>query len=139
MDHTNALIVFVILLTLTAALLVRPLVRRQSHVAGVDLPDKSHVPPEEVDLFVTVAIHDTCPDCGGKGFLGGPEGGMSQNIFCRNIECRSGFNLTPFSATQGLCERIGEGDIDRYPAADKAAYRAKLAPEEHEKEQPGSV
>lgn len=67
-------------------------------------------------LFAMVGLKNTCPDCGGKGFFGGPEGGMSQNISCKNVECRAGFNLTPFGSGQGLCERISRSDIDRYPA-----------------------
>lgn len=70
---------------------------------------------EEGKLFKMVATNDTCPDCGHKGFLGGPSGGMSQNVYCGNVHCRSGFNVTAFSATQGLCERIGKIELDRYP------------------------
>jgi hypothetical protein len=38
-----------------------------------------------------------CPDCGATdGFLRGPRGGMSVNIFCAS--CRAGFNYTVFGA-----------------------------------------
>ena len=36
-----------------------------------------------------------CPDCGGAAFLGGPCGGMCQNVKCAG--CGSEYNLTPFS------------------------------------------
>ena len=72
---------------------------------------------ESGKLFKTVAINDECPDCHNHGFYGGPEGGMSQNIFCMNRDCRSGFNVTPFGGSTGLCDRIGKGDIARYPKA----------------------
>lgn len=70
---------------------------------------------DEGKLYKIVGIDDTCPDCGGKGFWAGPSGGMSQNIFCMNVDCRSGFNVTPFASGQGTCERISKGDIARYP------------------------
>lgn len=71
--------------------------------------------PERTDLFYIVGMKNTCPDCGSKGFYEGPSGGMSTNIFCRNRDCRSGFNLTPFSINQGLCDCISKWDKVRYP------------------------
>lgn len=65
-------------------------------------------------LYALIA-KDECPDCHHHGFYAGPEGGMSQNIFCMNRDCRSGFNITPLSHGEGLCERIHQGDINRYP------------------------
>ncbi|MGD0278086.1 MAG: hypothetical protein ABSC11_02140 [Smithella sp.] len=38
-------------------------------------------------------IERLCPDCGFSGFLGGPEGGCSQNIKCGN--CGNKFNICP--------------------------------------------
>jgi len=42
-----------------------------------------------------------CPDCKGSGFLEGPHGGCSVNIKCKNPECGSMFNVSPW-----FCERI---------------------------------
>jgi hypothetical protein len=40
---------------------------------------------------LTYAIRrDTCPDCGTVGFVHGPCGGMSMNVFCR--KCGAKFN-----------------------------------------------
>jgi hypothetical protein len=69
----------------------------------------------EGKLFETVGLQDTCPDCGSKGFYVGPSGGMSTNIFCVNRACRSGFNITYFDQSNGTVDRIGQGDINRYP------------------------
>lgn len=66
-------------------------------------------------LFASVGLANQCPDCKSHGFYEGPSGGMSTNIFCTNRECRSGFNLTRFTSTQGTCERISQASIDRYP------------------------
>jgi hypothetical protein len=44
--------------------------------------------------------YNCCPDCGGKKFLEGPQGGLCTNIMC--AKCRHRFNASPF----GL-ERIG--------------------------------
>lgn len=82
---------------------------------------------DEYKLFEIVHLKDTCPDCDGNGFYGGPRGGMSQNIFCRNVKCRSGFNLTVFDAQNGTVERIHRGNIDQYPAE---AFGVNLTPEQ---------
>jgi len=37
----------------------------------------------------------TCPDCKGTSFLKGPEGGLSINIKCANLDCGSKFNVCP--------------------------------------------
>jgi len=34
-----------------------------------------------------------CPECGYRGFVLGPRGGMSQNIECGNTKCRTRFNV----------------------------------------------
>lgn len=82
---------------------------------------------EEFKLFVKVYTENQCPDCGSKTFYGGPRGGMSQNIFCRNVKCRAGFNLTVFDAANGTVERIHRGEIDQYPAE---AFGDNLTPEQ---------
>jgi hypothetical protein len=70
---------------------------------------------EKAKLFQIVGVKNTCPDCRQHGFYEGPSGGMSTNIFCMNRDCRSGFNVTSFGGGVGTCERIGKGDLDRYP------------------------
>lgn len=67
-------------------------------------------------LFQSVVVKDECPDCHGHGFYEGPSGGMSVNIFCKNIRCRSGFNVTVFTAGTGIAERISKGNVGLYPA-----------------------
>ena len=49
-----------------------------------------------------------CPDCGGKKFLAGPEGGLTQNIKC--AACGSEFNFCPpcYVMPIGFAERIGQ-------------------------------
>lgn len=40
-----------------------------------------------------------CPDCGWRGFVLGPRGGVAQNIECGNVMCRARFNVTqPFTS-----------------------------------------
>lgn len=56
--------------------------------------------------------HNQCPDCGNYGFHDGPRGGLSQNIFCANPHCRSGFNLGPQLV---IAQRIGQGRTCYYP------------------------
>lgn len=51
-----------------------------------------------------------CPDCGRKGFLAGPEGGLSQNFRCGSPGCGSRFN----SLMRGV-ERISDASPDRAP------------------------
>ena len=48
-----------------------------------------------------------CPDCGGKKFLAGPEGGLTQNIKCAT--CGAAFNYCPpcYVMPTGYAERIG--------------------------------
>jgi hypothetical protein len=67
-------------------------------------------------LFAKI-ITDRCPDCNGKGFYAGPRGGISQNIYCQNRECRSAFNVTVFTETEGTVERIGKKDPEWYVGA----------------------
>jgi len=56
-----------------------------------------------------------CPDCGYRGFVLGPRGGVAINIECGNVDCRARFNIVsaPFNHTELLfCDRIpreGEG------------------------------
>jgi transposase-like protein len=50
-----------------------------------------------------------CPDCGKKGFLGGPGASGAQNFKCANPDCGSRFNdLSPFGI-----DRISDPSPDR--------------------------
>jgi hypothetical protein len=61
-------------------------------------------------LYDTMAV--TCPDCYQNfGYYNGPRGGAAINVFCRNPECRSGFNIMPLMR---LAQRIGKCTIP-YP------------------------
>lgn len=65
-------------------------------------------PWENDPVSHAIHIRQECPDCGGKWFLYGPQGGVSQNIECANDNCRSRFNVT-----MGFhVERIGSGRED---------------------------
>jgi hypothetical protein len=44
------------------------------------------------DYELEMVRKNVCPDCEHEGFLGGPCGGMAQNIKCANDECGSRFN-----------------------------------------------
>lgn len=44
--------------------------------------------------------YNCCPDCGGRDFLEGPQGGICTNIMC--AKCRHRFNASPLGM-----ERIG--------------------------------
>lgn len=79
----------------------------------VSLIDGKHTPvrlTDEGKLYALIAANK-CPDCGSAGFWAGPSGGLSQNIFCRNKDCRSGFNVTPMV---GIADRIGKGSNKYY-------------------------
>lgn len=47
-------------------------------------------------LYWALYYNHQCPDCNGKDFYMGPQGGMSQNIQCANTRCASWFNVAPF-------------------------------------------
>lgn len=70
-----------------------------------DLPDDA----------VNKLANNTCPDCGARQLLAGPEGGGSQNLMCG--KCYSEFNYAGFFA-----ERIFRSKED------KAAIIQKLPP-----------
>jgi len=55
-----------------------------------------------------------CPDCGYRGFIIGPQGGLNTNIECGNIRCRARFNVATYGSTIFFAERIpklGEGGV----------------------------
>jgi hypothetical protein len=43
----------------------------------------------------TTLAQGICPDCGHRGFLLGPRGGLAINIECGNGDCAARFNVTP--------------------------------------------
>lgn len=47
-----------------------------------------------------------CPDCGERGFVLGPRGGLNQNIECAQIACRARFNVTLFAGAIQHAQRI---------------------------------
>lgn len=47
-----------------------------------------------------------CPDCGYRGFVLGPRGGLAINIECGALDCRSRFNVTMFAGDCVFGERI---------------------------------
>jgi hypothetical protein len=51
--------------------------------------------PKLTNQEVAAIDNNTCPDCGGTGFMEGPHGGMNVNIMCANDRCQSKFNVIP--------------------------------------------
>lgn len=47
-----------------------------------------------------------CPECGGRGFVLGPRGGMNQNIECAQVTCRARFNVAIFAGAIQHAQRI---------------------------------
>jgi hypothetical protein len=70
---------------------------------------------KEIEGLIYWIRKDKCPDCKGTGFWEGPRGGININIFCKNAECRSGFNIAVFAGEVLMAERIHKGE-DRYYA-----------------------
>jgi len=48
----------------------------------------------------------TCPTCSRRGFVIGPQGGMSINIECANVKCRDRFNVAFYSGHVQAAQRI---------------------------------
>ena len=92
---------------------IRKLFKKPEPVTEAELLEMEQIGQND-RLFHKVVMENTCPDCGGIGFLTGPPGGMSTNIFCKSEKCRSGFNVTPFGGGKGLCDRISKGNSDYY-------------------------
>lgn len=92
--------------------------RQQNTFVQGDFTTGKFTPVSKTDggkLYRLIA-KDHCPDCHAKGFWSGPSGGISQNIYCTNSECRSAFNVTEMI---GTADRIGKAP-DRIYADDKA-------------------
>jgi hypothetical protein len=51
-------------------------------------------------------VQGHCPDCGHRGFVLGPQGGLSINIECGNLECRSRFHATLYASAVVAGQRI---------------------------------
>lgn len=61
----------------------------------------------EVDTDERTTLNSgRCPDCGGRGFVLGPRGGLNQNIECAQVSCRARFNVTLFSGAVQAAQRI---------------------------------
>jgi hypothetical protein len=66
---------------------------------------------EAQDLAVAMGPEGKCPKCGGKAWIGGPEGGMSQNMLCSL--CLSEFNVLCYAGQYLSCEPIDRTIEDR--------------------------
>src|SRR4051812_41918984 len=98
-----AIFMAVAILIALAVYLFNP-VRKEPHHAD---PPPVLVPVDLDSLRnFRMICRNTCPDCKGFGFYGGPRGGISQHIYCANAKCRAAFNISHFSATEGTVERI---------------------------------
>lgn len=47
-----------------------------------------------------------CPDCTYRGFVLGPRGGAAINIECGNLQCRARFNVTVWSGSIVMAQRL---------------------------------
>lgn len=61
------------------------------------MPETFHLPDDDL---ATIS-RGNCPACNCRGFVIGPQGGMSINIECANIGCRARFNVA-FRSGQAL-------------------------------------
>lgn len=50
--------------------------------------------------------HGVCPNCGNRGFVIGPRGGINLNIECASISCRARFNVALFAGAVQHAQRI---------------------------------
>ena len=94
----------VIALGVVVYLMIRSLLPKKPAQDRVSVGGTPVSQTEEGKLYAIIAT-DECPDCHHLGFYAGPQGGMSQNIYCANGDCRSAFNITPMI---GTAERIGK-------------------------------
>jgi hypothetical protein len=65
------------------------------------------------DVLVAALDEGKCPDCGSTDLLGGPGGGMAQNILCANPKCLHEFCYV---------ERFFAKRISRTPEERKVIY-----------------
>lgn len=59
---------------------------------------------DEPELTAWFRDNESCPDCGGSDFIGGPRGGLSQNTSC--ADCGSEFNIARYEGRVLFVERI---------------------------------
>lgn len=91
--------------------------RNQLEKMGAISKSKSNPIVNANPVFEALANRHVCPDCGGDSFSMGPQGGMSQNIKCSNLECGSEFSVAPFEDGQWLgtpimVERTNRSETD---------------------------
>jgi hypothetical protein len=71
-----------------------------------------------VDKALFERLLKSCPECDSKnglGFFAGPRGGASQNIMCKDIECRAEFNVTAIAIFRsGFADYSGKASKERY-------------------------
>lgn len=60
----------------------------------------------------TMLAVNRCPSCLNYGFIEGPRGGASRNIYCFDPECRAAFNVGPVLM---IAQRIGRARLCHYP------------------------
>lgn len=65
-----------------------------------------------------------CPDCGHRGFVIGPQGGIAINIECGNLDCRKRFNAAFYGGAVVMAHRIPNVDEGG------AAWPGKVFPQE---------
>lgn len=67
------------------------------------------------DIAAETIARGHCPNCGYRGFVLGPKGGVAQNIECGGLECRARFNIVRLPDGSIWGERIenqSEGGSD---------------------------
>jgi hypothetical protein len=74
-----------------------------------------NIPDDELEQIA--AGH--CPDCGGRGFVMGPQGGMCVNIECAQPKCQSRFNVAVWETGVVWAQRI-DNDVEWPPSIIKA-------------------
>ena len=63
-------------------------------------------PDNKEDALRVMITRGHCPDCTGRGFVIGPQGGNAINLECANLRCRSRFNASFFAGNVIFVHRI---------------------------------
>jgi hypothetical protein len=58
----------------------------------------------DVELTAWFKQHECCPDCGSNEFIGGPRGGLAQNMTCSG--CGSEYNIARYDGAIFMVDRI---------------------------------